>query len=785
MPVLVVVAIGAIAGVSLAAVIRVPKVESVADFEPGQITRLFDRDSAEFATFARERRVLIADGEVPDRLEQAVLAAEDANFLQHGGIDIQGVARAMFKNLMQGRYAMGGSTITQQLARNLFLSPEKRWRRKVEEAFLAVELEKRFSKQQIITLYCNLMFMGHNNYGMAAAARSYFGKEVGELSIPEAATLAGIPQRPSAYSPYRRPDLVVNRRNYVLRRMREEGFITPEEFEAAIAEPLEVTTRLPEEEMAPYFAEEIRKYLENRYGSRGLLEQGLQVETTLDTTIQASAEAALRSGLSRLDHLKGYRGPLERLEVEDLEAAELPSWNRLDLRTGRWNRGIVLEASGNTAQVKLGGETFELSAEGIKWTGKSAPRQLLGRGDVAWFRFADSEEDGAERQLVLDQEPEVEGAVVVIEAATGAIRAMVGGWDFQRSKFNRVTQARRQAGSSFKPFVLGAALKMGYTPADTLYDAPVAFPGLPDEPPYSPRNYYRQYYGISTLRKSIEDSYNVSMVKLMDLVGAQQVIDFAQSSGIESDLHPYPSLALGAVDLSPLEIAAAYAVFANQGLFVKPYLIESVREPNGGLLEQHTLTAHKAMDPEVAFVLSHTLEGVIDRGTGGSAKRLEAALAGKTGTTDDNADAWFAGFTPRHSILVWVGHDVKKSIGRNMTGATAALPIWIQLVEDGLEDGWINPADEFIAPPGIVFQPIDYHTGMLAGPGAETVIDEAFVAGTEPALPFNARWNRIMELPWYQQLAFYVPKAGERMPDGVADWDPIIQNWAADSEPAN
>ena len=777
LPALVVTAVGAVAGVALAAVIRVPKVESVDEFRPSLITQLFDRNGEEFAAFARERRVMLAEGEVAPVLQQAILAAEDANFEQHGGIDIQGVARAVIRNLAQGRYAMGGSTITQQLARNLFLSPEKKWRRKIEEAFVAVELEKRFSKQQIITLYCNLMFMGHGNYGMAAAARSYFGKDVADLTVPEAATLAGIPQRPSAYSPYRRPDLVIDRRNYVLRRMYEEGFIDRETHDTSVDLPLEVVTRSVERETAPYFAEEIRKYLENRYGSQGLLEKGLQVRSTLDARIQKSAEDALRSGLVRLDRSRGYRGPIESLGGEELETAELDTWGSLDLSPGRWNRGIVLKVERGSALIKLGDESFELTPAGFKWTGKTLPGQLLKRGDVAWFQFREAD-DGA-TLLTLEQEPEIEGAVIVLEAATGAVRGMVGGWDFARSKFNRSTQARRQAGSSFKVFVLGAALEMGYTAADTLYDAPVAFPGVADQPPYSPRNYYRQYYGITTLRRAVEESFNVSMVKLMDLVGAQQVVDFARRCGIRSELHPYPSLALGAVDLTPLEVAAAYGVFANQGLYVEPYLIESVTDPDGNVLEEHGLTAHKAMDPELAYVLSHTLEGVVDRGTANSIRGIDAALAGKTGTTDDNGDAWFAGFTPRYSIVTWVGYDRKRSIGRNMTGATAALPIWRDVVQDGLEQGWINPAEEFIAPPGVVFQSIDYETGLLAAAGTERAIREAFVSGTEPAQRFEPRWIRIMGLPWYQQAAYYVPKAGERMPDGVADWDPIIQSWAA------
>lgn len=770
--------LGGLLGVGFAAVIHMPQVESLADFTPSLTTQLFDASGEIFATFARERRHMLSEDEVPERLQQAVLAAEDANFFQHGGIDARGVLRAALKNLTSGRRAEGASTITMQLARQLFLSPEKAWRRKIEEAFLAVELEKNFSKPQILALYSNLIFMGHGNYGMAAAAADYFGKPVADLTVAEAATLAGIPQRPSAYSPRRAPELVVQRRNYVLRRMLEEGFITNEAHEEALAAPLEVIETTFNDEIAPYFAEEIRQYLESSYGTAGLLEKGLQVVTTLDPDIQRAAGESLREGLVRLDQTKAWRGPLERLEAEDLETIELPGWTRLDLSPGAWNRGVVLEADRRRARIKLGDEIHDLLPAGIKWTGRTRPSDLLKRGEVAWFRFEAAKEEGDAATLHLTREPELEGAVLVLETATGAVRAMVGGWDFARSKFNRATQAKRQVGSAFKPLVFGAALEMGYTPADTLFDSPVAFLAPPPLPIYSPRNYYREYYGIVTLRRALEFSWNVTAVKLQDLITPAQVVDFARRTGITSALPPYPSLALGAADLSPMELATAYAAVANHGLHVEPYMIESVATPANRVLESHRPRVHKAMEPEIAFVLGRMLEGVIDRGTGKDVSDLDLDLAGKTGTTDSYSDAWFAGYTPRYTILVWVGHDVKRPIGRNMTGTRAALPVWRRIVERGLEQGWLAAGERFLPPTGVVFQPVEYLTGFLPGPGAGQVIEETFVAGTEPARQYDVRWARIMELPWYQQRPYYIPKSGEKMPEDIDDWTPVLEAWA-------
>ncbi len=770
--------VGAIAGIGFAAAIHMPRVDALREFSPGLITEVRDRDGAVFASFARERRVLLAEGEVPELLQKAILAAEDSNFLKHGGVDAEGVIRAMINNLLEGRRAQGGSTITMQLARRLFLTPEKAWRRKIEEAFLAVELEKNFSKQQILTLYCNMIFLGQGNYGMAAAAKQFFDKTVAELTLTEAATLAGIPQRPTAYNPYQRPELVRSRRDYVLRRMREEGFITEAELEAALAEPLTVVRRPPERRVAPYFGEEVRKYLETGYGTTGLLDKGFRVESTLDPRIQGAAERALRAGLTRLDRGKGWRGPIARVAADDVESHVLPAWERLDLSPGVWNQGIVLSADGAAADVRFGDEVRRLGEKGIAWTRRSRPRELLKRGDVAWFRLEAPASGAGEPRLMLEQEPELEGAILVLESATGAVRAMVGGWGFERSKFNRATQARRQVGSAFKPFVFGAALEMGYTPADTLYDAPFAIPSAPGQPPYSPRNYYREYFGIVTLRRALELSINVSSVKLLDLVGAEQVVDFARRCGFESELPPFPSLALGSADVSPLEVAAAFAAIANQGLYVRPYLIERITAPDGRELETHRPSAHKAMEPAVAYVLTGLLEGVVDRGTAASAANLEIDLAGKTGTTDDYSDAWFVGFTPRYTLLAWVGYDLKESIGREMTGAAAALPMWRMMIEDGLREGWLDPGERFLRPPGVTLQAIEYYSGFLPGPGAERVIEEAFVEGTQPVLQYEPRWSKILALAWYQQRPYYLPKAGERMPEQVESWDEILEAWA-------
>ena len=806
-------------GVMVGASIKKPEVDSLDDLQPRLVTQVLDRHGETFKTYSRENRILIEENALPELLEHAILAAEDSNFYQHGGIDLKGILRASVKNVLAGRKKEGASTITMQLARTLFLHRERKWKRKIEEAMLSVELEKKLSKQQILTLYANIVNLGHGNYGMEAAARSFFNKSVQDLTISEAAILAGIPQRPATFSIQRNPEAVERRRNYVLGRMLAEGYIDQAQFEAAKAEPIAVVERRHEPQLAPYLAEEVRRDIQKIYGTDALYDRGLEIHTTVDPAIQRAAERALSEGLLELDHAKGWRGAPHHLSAKDLgledeaqldaaqldatqldtaqldaahlEGHELASWSGDELLDGAWAQGIVLESGAKTARIKIGAEIHTLDAEGISWTRRKRPADVLNAGDVAWFRLAvrqkEKDKPDAVPFLKLEQEPELEGAAIVLESTTGAVRAMVGGWDFERNEFNRATQAHRQVGSAFKPFVFGAALEQGFTAADTLFDGPAVFTGADNEPSYSPRNYYRQYYGVTTLRKALEKSYNVTAVKLLQIVGIDKVLDFAARCGIESQLPPYPSLALGTAELTPIELATAYATIVNGGIRVEPYIIEKVLSQSGRPLQEHVSQARKAMDPQEAFVLTEILHGVTQRGTGAfgawGLARLPIELGGKTGTTNAFTDAWFAGFSPRYTILTWVGYDRVRFLGRGMTGAHAALPIWTRIVLQGLEDGWLEEGETFARPPGITERQIEANSGLLATALAQETVTEFFVEGSEPAQKFDESWARIVGLPWYLQEPFYLPKEGEPMPSDIGDWTTVREVWQNKDKP--
>lgn len=753
---------GALTGIGVASAIRVPRISRLSEFRPHLVTQILDRQGKPFASYARERRHLIREGELPRWVEHAVLAAEDAQFFQHGGIDLKGIVRSAWVNLQRGRPSQGASTITMQLARQLFLTREKSWRRKLEEALLAVEIEKTLSKQQILTLYCNLMFFGQGYYGVEAAARGYFGKTASQLEPHEAALLAGLLQRPSDFNPVRHPEKALQRRNYVLRRMWEEGFLNRAQYQTAVARPIELAVSVPRPELAPYFAEEVRLYLERRYGTETLYGDGLLVRTTLDPQLQKDAEESLREGLIRLDRRRGWRGPLSRSVPTNSTRRQLEELAGRNPVPDEWVPGVVLSSGPGELLVSLGDSSLALPPEAVAWTGRR-PGDILRPGDLAWFR-PKPDPKGSTTAWELVQEPLVEGAVVVLESATGAVRALVGGWDFQRSKFNRVTQAQRQVGSAFKPIVYAAALEHGFTAADVVFDAPALFLGADGRASYAPKNYYRRYVGIVTLRQALEKSINVPAVKLLDLVGVDAVLDVARRLGIRSQLPPYPSLALGSADLVPLELAAAYAAIANQGIWVRPYLVEEVTTPQGRALERASIDARKALEAPVAYVLTAMLEGVVDRGTAAQLANLPLALAGKTGTTNDYGDAWFVGFTPRFTILTWVGFDQKRSLGAKMTGAAAALPIWQSLITKGLEHGWAHPDETFSVPSDVEFHTVDYWTGLAATPDTPRTIREAFVASTQPRGVWQPQWETIRQLPWPQQLAFYRPHPGERLP---------------------
>jgi len=786
-PVVAALLVGAVSGVAIAAAIHMPQVDTLATYTPRMVTQLFDKNGHVFTTFARERRVMLKEGEMPRVMEQALVASEDSNFFQHGGIDALGIARAALTDVRAHRVKEGASTITMQLSRTLFLSRERTWRRKVEEAFVAVELEKNYTKQQILTLYLNLVNLGHGNYGVEAASRYYFGKPASKLTLPEAAMLVGIIPAPSHYSPYRTPELMVRQRNRVLRRMLEERYIQQADYERALAQPILVEAQEPEESFAPYFAEEVRKGLEKDYGAISLYEGGLQVQTTLDPQIQKSAESAIHAGLLKIDHRRGWRGPIAEIKEADIDNQQLPTWGQFKVVPGRWYQGLVLDSGPKSATVRIAKATFTLGPEGIAWTGKHQPGELVKRGAVAWFRFeipeakpAPGKKPGAAAppappataaaaapRLMLEQQPKMEAAAVVLENSTGAIRAMVGGWDFDRNKFNRVTQARRQVGSSFKPFVYGAALEAGWTPADTLLDAPTSFIGADGKLSYRPENYYHKHYGIVTLRRALEQSINVPAVKLFELVGGKRVVDFAHRAGVQDPIPTWPSVALGSTDLTPIEMASAYATIANSGTHIEPFPLEKVSTPDGQVLFQHFPATYIATTPPVAYVLTHMMEGVVDHGTAYDIHDLPIDIAGKTGTTDDYSDAWFIGFTPHYTILTWIGYDVKRSLGAGMSGAVAALPMWRMIAEDGLATGWLKKGETFQAPAGVIVRDVEYYSGLLSGQEGR-VIKEAFVAGTEPNRQYNSQWSTIASLPWYQQKAFYIPKQGENMPNKTA-----------------
>lgn len=786
---------GVLLGIGVAAVIDLPQVESVAELTPSQITRLSDRDGEPFRSYSVEKRILLAEGEVPETFTRVLLAAEDRNFYAHGGFDIVGVFRAVIQNWHRGERFSGASTITMQVARMLFLDRAKIWRRKIRETLLAVELEKRLSKQQILTLYCNLTYFGHGNYGVESASRYYFGKPSAELTHAQAATLVAIVPSPSVWTPYHRPEIVRTRRDAILRMLGERGVVTRDEAARAAAAPLDVVTQREPEPVAPYFAEKVRLDLYRSYGQKGLYERGLQVRTTLDQRMQGAAEQALRGGLTRIDRLRGYRGPVARVDQDDLTAPDLAEsfggvlarWVGFEPEDGAWAPGVVLQRGREEAEIRIADRSFMLEPAGYEWTRRDSPP--LKRGDVAWFELravpdaAPEEGDAEQARFVLElvQAPLVEGAVLLLESATGAVRAMVGGWDYERSEFNRAFQARRQIGSLFKPLVFGAAFEHGFTPADTLFDAPAVFVGAANQANYSPRNFYREYLGIVTLRRALERSINVTSVKLHDIVGAERVVDFAHRTGIRSPLLPYPSLALGAADLTVLEVATAYATIANLGVHVEPYFVERIATRDGRELEAHVPQASTVVTPEVAFLLTHVLAGVVQRGTAQSARTLGlAAVAGKTGTTDGFTDAWFAGFTPRYTLVVWVGYDQQRRIGRNMTGAVAALPIWNEILRLGIEDGWVDPGLTFTRPNQVRLRQVEYHSGLLPARrrSGQRLIEEAFIAGTEPVLSFDPETRAVYDLPWYQQRALYgEPKAGENMPEDVADWLAIRKGW--------
>jgi len=757
--------LGVPAGFLFAHAVRMPAVKTLADYQPAIITRVYDRNGVPFAEYSIQKRIVIPKREMSMNFVKAVVATEDSEFFTHGGVDPKAIIRAVIKDALERKKAQGASTLTQQLAKQVYLTPDKTFRRKINEMFLAIQIEKDFTKDQIFELYANQTYFGHGAYGVEAASRLYFGKHAKELSIPEAAVLAALIRSPMYYSPITHIDRTKIRRDYVLGRMLKEKFIKPDEYQHAVNAPIVLGTYKDEApRVGAYFAEEIRQYIERKpeFGVENLYKRGLKVDSTLDLKMQQIAETSLQRGLRRFDKRRGFRRPARNLVAEGLdpETYRDPSWSNEPYAVDRLYPAVVLDVTNDRVTVRLAHERIDLDAKSWAWTTrKTLAGSFLKRGDLVHILLSENEKT-KEKKWMLDQMPLVQGAIVVLDVKSGEIRAMVGGYDFQMSKFNRAVQSRRQTGSSFKPFVYGAAFEKGLTPADTLFDAPVAIP-VGDQV-YAPKNYYGKYAGIVTIQRALELSINVPAVKTYMMIGGDQVVDFARRCGITADLPKYPSLALGAAGVSPVEMTAAYNVFANNGVLVKPHYVRKISDQTDRVLDAPPAELSEATSAPVAYEIAYMLKGTIDRGTAYAAHTLADPLAGKTGTTNGYTDAWFIGFSPEYTVGVWVGYDdPSKSLGGGATGADVALPIWIDVMKQFETQKLRVATKDFETPPGVVVVPMDLRSGRRGVGPCERPVLQAFVAGQEPDKDCSGASVEVSKLPYYLQRPFYVPKEAE------------------------
>ncbi|MDQ3418549.1 MAG: PBP1A family penicillin-binding protein [Acidobacteriota bacterium] len=724
--------LGVASGVTFAYSGDMPRISELDDYAPSTITRIHGAGGEVLGEFAIQRREVIPYEAISLKLRQAILAAEDDEFEEHFGLSIPRIIVTLGKDIVARRKAGGASTLTQQLARKLFLTDEKTWERKIREAMLAIQIEKRYTKREIFTLYANQMYFGHGVYGVEAASRLYFGKSAQDVELEEAAMIAGILQSNVRQSPFVNMEAATRRRNYTLNRMAEVGYITPETADVAKKKPI-VTVGEPSayQSIAPYFLEEVRKELEQRYGAKQLYENGLAIQTGLNYKLQTAANHALEEGLRRIDKTRGWRKPARNV-VKDghrVEAFRHARWDR-PMRTGDIIPAVVTAVDAASVKARAGVLTLTIDRKGFEWTRKTTAAQVASVGDLIEAKVATVAEDGKTGTASIEQPPALEGAVLALDNRTGQIRAMIGGHSFERSKFNRATQAYRQVGSAFKPIVYTAAIDRGYTPASVIMDTPASFPAGPNQPVYSPMNYDREFTGPITLRRALEQSRNVPAVRMMNQLGAKQVIMFARRLGLESPIPPYLPVALGAAEATVMEMTSAYAVFPNQGVRMKPYAIQKVTDRAGNVLEENRPEPKDAIRADTAYVMTNLLRGVVLRGTAAKANELNWPVGGKTGTTNDYTDAWFIGFDPDITIAVWLGMDQKKPIGNNMTGTTAALPIWINIMKAWIGDR--KDAPRFEPPGNIVFMTVDKGTGDITTEGTPGAISEAFIAGTQP-----------------------------------------------------
>ncbi len=744
-----------------------PRINSLMDYRPSIVTTFYADDQRKIGEFFKERRVVVPLREIPTTLINAFVAAEDSRFFKHQGVDFVSILRAFMKNLEAGTIKQGGSTITQQVTRSFLLTSERSYVRKIKEIILSYRIEKAFTKEEILFLYLNQIYLGHGAYGVQAAAENYFGKSVKDLSLAECAVLAGLPQAPSRYSPFRHPELARQRQVYVLNRMAEEGFVTAEQAAAAREVTLDIKPRpnLYVQEV-PFYTEHVRRYIESKYGAEVLYTQGLQVYTAVNVDFQKIAEEELVKGLRELDKRQGFRGPLKTLKPEDIEAFCLEQQAELEhspLEAGQLAQAVVVQVDdpGKMIKVRIGAETGILALADMDWARKPnvdvayyaakirRPSEALKTGNVILVRIKEKRKNAAEPwRVALDQEPQVQGALVSIEAGTGLVKAMVGGRDFSETQFNRAVQSRRQPGSAFKPIIYAAALdrqfddpSKRYTPASVIIDSAVVFEDRVRDETWKPKNFKDTFHGPTLLREALAQSRNVVTIKILQDIGVRYTIDYARRLGITADLTPTLSLALGASGVSLVELTKAYSVFANQGYLIEPVYVLKVVDRDGKVLEEADGRRQPVIEKDSAYLMTSMLESVVDHGTGQKVKALNRPAAGKTGTTNDMYDAWFIGYTPEYVTGVWTGFDAEAPLGKTETGAVAASPIWLGYMKRVLEN---EPVQLFEPPEGVVFAKIDAQTGLLPIPESHKTIFECFKEGTVP-VEYSKRPGEVKE----------------------------------------
>lgn len=673
--------VGATSGLLLVYSTNLPQVDELEHYRPGSITELYGDQNRIIGTFALQRRVVASYDDYPQVLRDALISTEDKDFFRHSGINFWRIVGAAYRDIESGGKVQGASTLTMQLARNLFLSPDRSFHRKIQEALLAIQMERKFTKQQIFTLYANQIFLGHGAYGFESASEYYFSKPAKKLTLDEAALLAGLPKAPQYYSPVLHPDRALKRRNLVINALLEDGKITAQQAADAKAKPIQLDVQHDPNSLAPYFVEEIRRYLENKYGSDQVHEGGLRVYTSLDMDLQKAANQAVLNGLAAYERRHGWKNHLTNILASGmtLEHYGDPDWDD-EPEVNGYIHALVTAVSGASASVRFGHYHASLTQQDAAWTQKKIG-EIFKPGDLCYVKILSLSAEGS-AHVSLEQDSGAQGALVAIDNATGEIKAMVGGRDFNASKFNRATQALRQVGSSFKPYVYTAVIDQGASPDDTVLDAPISFET--GNSTYTPHNYDEKFEGTITLRRALAQSRNIPTLRLADRTGIKTVIDYARRFGITSNLPPYLPVALGAAEITLLEQTSAYSVFPNDGVRLIPRYITKVTDYEGRVLEEDFPDAKDAISSRTARIMTSMLQEVVQHGTAAAASGLKLPLAGKTGTTNDFTDAWFVGFSPTLTCGVWIGYDEKRTLGAKESGAHAALPMWIEFMKVAL-----------------------------------------------------------------------------------------------------